>query len=123
MGISTQQFIDAANGKSVSASSAGETPSTTGTFSTLAAGERVLTSTTATSISGTGLTSATANASPTDSSRSGGDGGSGLSQSDKIALGCGLSIPLAALIVAYLAWRNPKEPKRKPNAEESMIPL
>jgi hypothetical protein len=109
MAISYQQYLDAANGNSVSASSAVSSP-IAGTFSTSAAGEKVITLTTAASISsGMGLTSATDNASP---NASGSSGGGGLSQSDKIALGCGLSIPLAALILAYAAWRYPRAPKR-----------
>ncbi|ORX96712.1 hypothetical protein BCR34DRAFT_607540 [Clohesyomyces aquaticus] len=36
---------------------------------------------------------------------------SGLSQSDKIALGTGISIPLAAIIVAIVIWRYPRRVK------------
>lgn len=43
------------------------------------------------------------------STNNGGDGGGGgLTEDQKIALGVGISVPMAALIVAFLAWWYPR---------------
>jgi hypothetical protein len=56
-------------------------------------------------------TASSSTATATASSQDNNGGGGGLSGGDKIALGVGISLPLAGLIVAVLAWRYPKAPK------------
>ncbi|KAJ2901415.1 hypothetical protein MKZ38_001897 [Zalerion maritima] len=44
-----------------------------------------------------------------DGDASGGEGGGGLTREEKIALGCGISIPMAGLILAWLTYRQAKK--------------
>lgn len=50
-------------------------------------------------------------------------GGGGLSTSDKIALGCGIGIPVPALIVALLAWWFPRHQKRTQETNPGNVEL
>ena len=57
----------------------------------------------------TPVASAFINPFPTSTSDTGGDRSSGISQSDRIALGVGLSVPIAAILIAVLIWQCPKK--------------